>query len=125
MESAEGHDAAPAPVQDSLARMRKLHKAIQAGLVQACHDVSEGGLAVSLAEMCFAGGLGATIDLTAVPTESDLSDNTILFSESLSRFVVEVKPEDVSNFTAQMADVPLAQVGVVQGDRFGCKRPFG
>lgn len=114
--TAEGNEAAPAPVQDSLARMRKLHKAIQSGLIGACHDVSEGGLAVALAEMCFAGGLGATVDLTAVSTDGDLSDNTILFSESLSRFIVEVKPEDVQQFTTQMTDVPLAQVGTVQGD---------
>ena len=39
--------------------MRALHKAIQAGLVQSCHDVSEGGIAIALAEMCIAGGLGA------------------------------------------------------------------
>ena len=43
-----------------------LHQAIDAGLVRACHDLSEGGLAVAVAEMAFAGGFGAKIDLTKV-----------------------------------------------------------
>ena len=46
---AEGSRTVPKPVKDSLTRMRLLHKAIQAGLVQACHDCSEGGIAVALA----------------------------------------------------------------------------
>ena len=44
-----------------------LHKAIHAGVVRACHDLSEGGLAVAVAEMAFAGGLGAKIHLENVP----------------------------------------------------------
>ena len=44
-----------------------LHKAIYTGLVRACHDLSEGGLAVAAAEMAFAGGLGARISLADVP----------------------------------------------------------
>ena len=50
---------APAPDPDAPERYRRLHQAILAGLVRACHDVSEGGLAVALAEMCIAGRLGA------------------------------------------------------------------
>src|SRR5262249_55195475 len=52
-----------------------LHSAITQGLVRACHDLSEGGLAVAAAEMCFAGGIGA--DLTALPGQ--LSDEAKLF----------------------------------------------
>ena len=54
--------AAPQPDPDAPARYRRLHAAIRDGLVQSCHDVSEGGLAVALAELCIAGGLGAVID---------------------------------------------------------------
>ena len=48
-------------------RSPRVHEAIAAGLVRACHDLSEGGLAVAAAEMAFAGGLGAAIELGEVP----------------------------------------------------------
>ena len=44
-----------------------VHKAIDAGLVRACHDMSEGGLAVAAAEMAFAGNLGARLFLAQAP----------------------------------------------------------
>lgn len=54
--------------------MRQLHSAIHAGLVAACHDISDGGLAVALAEMAIAGRCGATIDLIVcqVPIKTHL-----------------------------------------------------
>ena len=64
------------------------------GLVRSCHDLSEGGLAVALAEMAFAGGLGARVSLADVPRDADAaSDLVLLFSESPTRFVLEVRPE--------------------------------
>ena len=47
--------------------MEKLSRATARRLVRACHDCSEGGIGVALAEMAFAGGLGAKIDLKKVP----------------------------------------------------------
>ena len=90
-----GVGATPQPDPDAPARYRRLHRAIRDGLVQACHDVSEGGLAVALAELCIAGGLGAVID--ALP-HGDLA--TALFAESIGRHVVEVRPQDVATFLA-------------------------
>jgi phosphoribosylformylglycinamidine synthase len=84
---------APQPDPNAPARYRRLHAAIRAGLVQACHDVSEGGLAVALAELCIAGRLGAVIDDVGHP---DLV--TALFAESTGRLVVEVRPHDVARF---------------------------
>ena len=69
-----------------------LGRAIQAGLVASCHDCSDGGLGVALAETAFAGGLGLTVDLRAVPAEGIGRDDELLFSESQSRFVVTVRP---------------------------------
>ena len=89
-----------------------VHAAVTQGLVRACHDLSEGGLAVAAAEMCFAGGIGA--DLTALP--GDLSDEAKLFSESPSRFLVEVKPERGAAFEACFAGLPLARVGSTVAD---------
>jgi phosphoribosylformylglycinamidine synthase len=89
-----------------------IHQAIQQGLVRSCHDLSEGGLAVAVAEMAFAGELGASIDLSEVPRSSDASrDDITLFSESNTRFLVEVVPGQVAAFQAALGDVPHARIG--------------
>ncbi len=91
-----------------------LHKAIDAGLVRACHDLSEGGLAVAVAEMAFAGGLGATVTLDRVPHDEDASETaSLLFSESNTRFLVEVRPDRAKAFETAMAGIPHAQIGQV------------
>jgi phosphoribosylformylglycinamidine synthase len=79
------------------------------GLVQACHDVSEGGLAVALAELCIAGGRGAVIEALPHP---DLA--TALFAESIGRHVVEVRPGDVAAFLA--AAGPAILLGTVSAE---------
>jgi phosphoribosylformylglycinamidine synthase len=89
-----------------------VHSAIAGGLVRACHDLSEGGFAAAVAEMCFAGGVGA--DVSSLPGE--LSDEAKLFAESPSRFVVEVRPEHAAAFEACLAGVPVARVGVTVAD---------
>lgn len=95
-----------------------VHRAIKHGHVRACHDLSEGGLAVALAEMAFAGGVGARIETGSVPYELEsvsLQERfiAILFSESNSRFLCEVSPEQVGAFEAAVADVPFVQLGEV------------
>lgn len=109
------HDAdgeLPQPAPDALARLRVIHQAIQLGLAQACHDCSEGGLAVTLAEMSLAGQLGVEIELSGV-TSPALTPTAALFSESLTRFVLEVRPPDAVILTRLLADVPHARLGVV------------
>jgi phosphoribosylformylglycinamidine synthase subunit PurSL len=87
-----------------------VHAAIATGLVRACHDPSEGGLAVALAEMAFAGGVGADVtDLRAAAP--DLSDTARLFSESPTRFVLEVSPANAVALREVFAGLPLAKVG--------------
>jgi phosphoribosylformylglycinamidine synthase len=102
-----------------------LHQAIDAGLVRACHDLSEGGLGVAAAEMAFAGALGLRLDLGAAPRPGGLDDDaTLLFSESPSRFLVELRPADAPAFEAALAGLPCARVGeVTAGDELiiaGC-----
>ncbi|MBX3415052.1 MAG: phosphoribosylformylglycinamidine synthase subunit PurL [Pirellulales bacterium] len=100
----------------ALATFRALHGAIRERLVRACHDLSEGGLAVALAEMAFAGGLGAEIELDRVLHDmppSELADATLLFSESNSRFLCEVAPEQAAAFEGALGQVPLAKIGQV------------
>jgi phosphoribosylformylglycinamidine synthase subunit PurSL len=84
------------------ATMQALGAAIRAGLVQSCHDLSEGGLAVAAAEMALANGFGLTLDLAKVPCEQQPTRSDegriLLFSESPSRFLVEVAPEQQEAF---------------------------
>lgn len=111
-----GDDRLPAPVPQALERLRALHRAIRQGLVSACHDCAEGGLAVALAEMCLAGRLGADVTLEALPRSSDVTaDDVALFSESLTRFVVEVPATQAHAFEALMdeAGVPVGRLGTV------------
>ncbi|MCS6888111.1 MAG: phosphoribosylformylglycinamidine synthase subunit PurL, partial [Chloroflexus sp.] len=91
------------------ATFRSLHRAIRSGLVRACHDLSEGGLAVAAAEMAIAGDLGLQLNLDGV----DLDPITLLFSETPSRFLIAVEPAQTAAFEAAMADLPLARLGVV------------
>ncbi|MDD5154803.1 MAG: AIR synthase-related protein, partial [Desulfovibrionales bacterium] len=84
------------PVVDAAAARasyERLTGAICKGLVASCHDCSDGGLGVALAETAFSGGLGMKIDLAAVPGEDIKRDDFLLFSESQSRFVVTVHPD--------------------------------
>ncbi|MCK5554471.1 MAG: phosphoribosylformylglycinamidine synthase, partial [Deltaproteobacteria bacterium] len=69
---------------------RRLNEATEAGLIASCHDCSDGGLGVALAETAFAGGLGMEIDLRKVPAIEADRDDLLLFSETQSRFVVTI-----------------------------------
>ena len=91
--------------------MDALSSAMKGKLVRACHDCSEGGLAVAAAEMCFAGGLGATIDLTRAPVAEPMRDDMAMFSESNTRFICEVEPENKAQFEKKLAGLPFAEIG--------------
>ena len=94
--------------------MAAVHTAINSGLVRACHDLSEGGLGVAAAEMAFAGALGLRLNLRAAPRTPGLDDDaTLLFAESPSRFLVELRPADAPAFEAALADLPCARIGEV------------
>jgi len=94
--------------------MNRLSMATGKGLVRACHDLSEGGIGVAIAEMAFAGGLGATIHLERVPLGEPIDrDDFILFSESNSRFLVEVAPEHKEKFEAIMSGTSFTAIGQV------------
>jgi len=97
---------------------RALHRAISEGLVAACHDCSEGGLAVALAEMAIGGGLGARVSLSAVPIggEDRPQDAWLLYSESNGRYLVEVRSEHVERVEDLLRGIPHARIGEVTSD---------
>jgi len=141
------------PTLDAQAARRTfaaMHAAISAGLVRACHDLSEGGLAVAAAEMSLAGRLGMRLELDGVPYEQGQSPTgdtqypshlqqqpgnaqqlgetqqpaqpllpeadvatVLLFSESNSRFLCEVRPADAAAFQQILDGVALACIGQV------------
>lgn len=94
-----------------------LHAAISERLVRSCHDLSEGGLAVATAEMAFAGDIGAAIELDNVPQAGDLSATQLLFSESNTRFLCEVRPDKAKAFERHFEGVSLARVGHTQSEK--------
>jgi phosphoribosylformylglycinamidine synthase len=104
--------------KEALAVYAALSAAISRRLVLSAHDCSEGGLAVALAEMAFAGGLGATGILTAVPLGEGFSagrkrDDAVLFSESNGRLIVEVDEHNKAAFEKAMAGIPFGLLGRV------------
>ena len=102
--------AVPRPDLEQAPRLfARMHQAIAQALVRSCHDASEGGLAVAMAEMAFAGGVGADLTSAGAP---GLPDEVALFAESTTRFLVEVEAERASDFEALFAGLPLTRLGV-------------
>lgn len=90
---------------------RQYYKAIQEGLILSAHDVSEGGLAVTLAEAAFSGKAGLEIDLCSLPMDDDASKAAMLFGEAPSRVVIEVAPENLEKVAALFEGLPFACLG--------------
>ncbi|MFW5734570.1 MAG: AIR synthase-related protein [Oceanidesulfovibrio sp.] len=100
-------------------RYRAMFRAAQAGLVSGCHDLSDGGLGVAVAEMAIAGRLGATIDLGLVPRaglHADMPAAALLYAESHSRLLVTVRPDDAPAFEKVFAGQIAARIGEVTGE---------
>ena len=94
--------------------MAAVAELIRGGMVRAAHDPSEGGLAVALAEMLFAGNLGAQIDLAGVPCSEDADgDDILLFSESATRFVLEIEPAHFEAVSKALKGFRFGVIGIV------------
>ena len=98
--------------------MNALSKATKEGIVKACHDLSEGGIGVAAAEMAFAGSLGMTLNLKNVPLGEPIDrDDFVLFSESNTRFLSEVAPQDKAAFEKIMSGTDFAEIGKVTASK--------
>jgi phosphoribosylformylglycinamidine synthase subunit PurL len=110
----EGREAGPPPEVDLAAERRNgefVREQIRAGHVAACHDPSDGGLLVAVAEMVMAGGRGLSLD----PLPAGLLRHAFLFGEDQARYLVETPDPDALLAEARGAGVPARVVGTVGG----------
>ncbi len=103
-------DPVPAISENAPAVYHALNQAILNGLVRACHDLSEGGLAVAAAEMCIGGRLGLTMELEAEDTLR------ALFGETNGCLLVEVQPGNTAAFEKLFASLPSLRLAVVDAE---------
>jgi phosphoribosylformylglycinamidine (FGAM) synthase-like enzyme len=105
-------EGAPPPVDLSAERRNGdfVRGLIHAGQVTAVHDLSDGGLAVALAEMAMAGKIGATVSVSG--------DHGFLFGEDQARYVLTASSAKASEIesAARAAGVPVARIGKTGGD---------
>ena len=106
-------NAAPPPVDLEAERRNGLfvQQQIAAGTISAAHDISDGGLAVAIAEMCIAGGLGARIDVPETGNPIGWA-----FGEDQARYVVATSAADTLLAAADEAGVPAAAIGSTRAE---------
>ena len=117
LRTVHGRDDGPCPEVDLEAERRLvdlLVRLAREGLLSSAHDVSDGGLAVALAESAMTGGLGADVRL-----DSPLRVSALLFGETTGRTILSFKPRNEAAIRSAAAelDVPFAVVGTVGGAR--------
>ena len=103
----------------ALDTFRAVHRAITRNLIRSCHDMSEGGVSACAAEMVLAGEIGTTIDASKLPldpTSGSLTAEVLLFSENLTRFLVEVDSKHRTAFEDAMEGIPIGLVGETTAD---------
>lgn len=97
---------------------RFLEGAITNGWIRACHDCSEGGMVVTMAEMAMAGRIGMQVDLKDLPSDGSLHRaDEALFSESQTRWIVEIEHKHRKAFEQAAIGMPVAVVGRTTKDQ--------
>lgn len=108
----------PAVDADNLMKlMDKTLDAMGKGLIRSCHDCSDGGIAVAVAEMCISGDMGASLDLSAI---RDLDVKVKLYSESNTRWIAEVPEKNAKDFESIMGPDAVC-IGKTGGDKLTIK----
>jgi phosphoribosylformylglycinamidine synthase len=109
-----GNNVPKVDTKKTLKTFNALSRASAQGIIQAMHDCSDGGIGVALAEMAFSGGLGMELFLKEVPYKMEAERNDfVLFSESNSRFIVEVKKKNQKKFEMFLKGVPFGLIGCI------------
>ena len=107
----KGVEFSPAPyfdLEEEFQLQQKVAELIEAGVIESAHDISEGGLFVTLCESGFTNELGFT-----VRTGTDFRKDAFLFGEAQSRVVVSVAPANFESFENLVKDFPHQEVGIV------------
>lgn len=111
-----GQEAGTPPAVDyakEIAHGHFIRNHIQAGHIAACHDISDGGLLVALAEMCLAGRVGASISL---PTADAATPQALAFGEDQGLYIVTTDQAQALEQAAQQAGLAFTKLGTAQGD---------
>jgi phosphoribosylformylglycinamidine synthase len=85
-------------------------------MITACHDLSDGGLGVAVAEMCLGGRQGADLSLDAVPALEAMNAAELLYSESASRLLVSVRGDMIEDFEEAFRGQICARIGRTAGE---------
>ncbi|GGM10997.1 phosphoribosylformylglycinamidine synthase subunit PurL [Deinococcus aerophilus] len=123
LETVHGLEAGHVPPLDLNLEQRVIDATlslIRAGLTDTAHDCAEGGLAVALAEMAIAGGIGARVQLDA---PGDIRTDALLFGEAHSRVVVAVSDAGAAESHLRHLGVPFTRLGVSGGDTLTVAAP--
>lgn len=113
------HRAAPRPTGQCLNVQRAVHRALGEGWARGARACGPGGLALALAEICRAAGVGAEVQLSFAPVDpyyAYAADDAVLFAESPGRFVLEVSPDRAAGLAAVLAGIPHACFAVAGGN---------
>ena len=99
--------------EQALLRYRTVNLAQQQSLIVSCHDLSDGGLGVALAESAFAGGFGIQVELSQVEVDQTIRADKLLFSESQSRLLLTIPAEKKKVFEALFVGQSCSLIGRV------------
>ena len=113
---AVGNRVPKVDVEKALAIYQKVSQATEAELCHSLHTPAFGGLGVGFAKVAIGGHLGLDVDLDAVPAETGLRLDELLFSESNSRFIATIAPNRSAELEAVLDGIPFAKVGKVTLD---------
>jgi phosphoribosylformylglycinamidine synthase II len=91
--------------------MLRLHQAIEEEIIKACHDISESGITLALAEMAMAGDIGIAVDIDSMPYAGEARYDFMLFSESNTRFLVEIEKKHEKRLKEIFDDIPCVRIG--------------
>ncbi len=102
--------------------MNGLLEAMEKSLITACHDVSEGGIAVCLTEMALGNRIGAEISIDSIPGSG--REDVLLFSETTTRWIVSIRKKHKKDFETVLSsnNVPFALIGITKGKQICIKK---
>lgn len=105
-------------IEKAASMYRRLHELIMQSRVKSCHDVSEGGVAVAIAESLIGSGFGCHIDMDALVSATGNHDRRdfALFAEGPAHLIATIAPEDEAVWTAQWKDFAVTKLGTVTDD---------